>query len=167
MRRDLRFVEIGPLIDVRLDEELPPGGEEARRFVEKRRSDDEPPMVPLLPPRIRKMQIHARDLRGRFESRERQPRVVREHATARREPEAHQPIVHEGGPLAAHFESDDADVGLTLKAFEQKTAAPGADLDFEPPHRGGEKLFEKDLPVPWKMWRLFLVTTPLFLAEVR
>lgn len=131
MAENLRLVEVGAFFDVGLYEKLPPVPKKARDFVERRRTDDEPLLMALFPPRVGKMEEHGGDLARRLESRQGQSDVIGEDAAPFGEAEPREALVDEGRPFATDFEGDDADVGLGREPFEEKTTAPGPHFDLE------------------------------------
>src|SRR5690606_20536119 len=89
----------------------------------------EPLCVTLLPPRVGKVEARDRDARV-GEASDGAPRIFGEHARSVGEPSVVQAPVHDGGPLQANLESDDARIRRLGEALEDEAAAPRPYLEL-------------------------------------
>jgi len=132
-------VECIALFDIRLDEELSAGLEEARDLLEERIAHDEALLVALLPPRIGKVEEDATHRVIGAEARKREAGVLAKDPRAISEAMLREALVADGRPLTPYLETDERGLGCRGGAFEEE-AGLGARTDLElDPSAGGER----------------------------
>jgi hypothetical protein len=102
---DQGFVVVGSLGHVGLDEELPLGQEHAGELAQELRSEDQPLLMALLPPRIGKVQVSDRQ-GGAGKPQQCGLGVLGEHASAVRQATLGQTLVDDGRPFASNLEAN-------------------------------------------------------------
>jgi hypothetical protein len=143
---DLGLVLEGAVLDVGLDEELAVVLEQAGDLAEQGVADDEALGVSLLPPGVGEMDEERGDRAVGRDPGQGEAGVLAVDPGPLAEAPRLEPIVDEGGPLAADLEADHPHVGAGGEALVEEAAAAGADLDLERPRgrceqaRGGHAL---------------------------
>lgn len=127
---DFTLVALGPLFHISLNEELTPGRERSLDRIEQWRAKNEAFFVPLLPPRVGKMQIHAGE-RARYKPRHDQASVLGEHSTAPRKLALGQALVHDRRPFPLDLKAHDSHVRIRLQPLHSEPAATGPYLEFD------------------------------------
>src|ERR1019366_7210360 len=120
------------LVDVSLDEELPPGLEEPSDLAEKVPLDEQALRVSLLPPRIREVDEEATHRAVRAEAREREACVFGEHPGPRAIASGREARIDDRRPLAADLEPHEHGAGLGFGALHEEPPPPGSQLDLDP-----------------------------------
>lgn len=130
--RHLEVVELRALFDVGLNVELSAADEQARDVVEEDVAHDEALAMPLLPPRVRKVEKGASDGRVWPEPRQREARVFAEHTSTLRMTVLREPGIPDRGPLSSDLETDEQRVGRGERPLDEEAglrAGPDLELD--------------------------------------
>lgn len=89
-------------------------------------------LVPFFPPRVRKVHENTHDGRLRVEPLQGERGVLREDSRPSPQASSTKPRVHDAGPFAAHFETQQPHESLGLGALDQKPTTPWTYLELEP-----------------------------------